>query len=856
MKLRNVRAAIIAGVACLAARTAAAQGGGADSVTVVAGPEYHARGLNALLFGTGYQELWRTSLRVAKLDLRTFAGGLTPTKKGGGKQTQSLRFRGADGKEYAFRSVHKELNVLPPELRRVLAGRIIQGQLKSAHPAGPLVVPPLLKAAGLLHTDPRLYVMPDDPRLGQFRAEFAGMLGMLEERPNETEDGGEAFAGAVRVIGTDRLFERLEKSPDDRVDAREYLDARLMDLLVGDWDRHVDQWRWAQLVEGTPRVWHPIPQDRDQAFSNFGGVFIALVRQRFPRVVRFGPEYHDLEGLTASARPLDRRLLAELERPAWDSAVMRMQGVLTDAVIDDAVSRLPPEYRTKNAAWMARALRGRRDRLGFAAHELYRRLAAEPDVQATDGADRADVERRADGSVAVRLSARGAGSRPYFSRVFRSGETNELRIYLHGGADTAVVRGNVGQSLKVRVIGGGGDDVLADSSRVVGGGRRTRLYDSRGHNVLVAGTEARVETRDWTAPADSGADGLVGNPWRDQGSRTYLIPWVGYRSDLGPVLGAGFEHFEFGFRQVPFSQHHVVRAAVATGARTGAAEWRGTFRRPMSSVALDVHALASGMELTRFHGFGNDVPLLGDENLYRNPRREALLEAAWSHPVAPGLSFAVGPRVLWADTRPRAGSFLDSTRPYGVGRFAQAGGLAQLTLDRRDQVGFPTRGVFAGLGGTAYPAALDVRSVFGEAHASAATYLSARLPLQPVLGLYAGGKRVWGTFPYHEAAFVGGGETVRGYREQRFAGDAAAWGSAELRLFITRFGFVIPGRLGVLGLTDAGRVWLHGASPGGWHTSAGGGVWIQAMDEKGPAFTITAARGEETRIYAGAGFHF
>ncbi|HET6762471.1 MAG TPA: hypothetical protein VFH27_02335, partial [Longimicrobiaceae bacterium] len=253
----------------------AAQRAGADSVTVVAGAEYHARGLNALFFGTGYQELWRTPLRVAVLDLGTYAGGLTPTKKGGGKQTQSLRFRGRDGKEYAFRSVHKELNVLPPELRRVLAGRIIQGQLKSAHPAGPLMVPPLLDAAGVLHGNPRLYVMPDDPRLGQYRAEFAGMLGMLEERPNEGDDGVEGFAGAVKVIGTDRLFERLEKSADDRVAAREYLDARLMDLFLGDWDRHPDQWRWAQLAEGTPRVWHPIPQDRDQAFANFRGIFIS-----------------------------------------------------------------------------------------------------------------------------------------------------------------------------------------------------------------------------------------------------------------------------------------------------------------------------------------------------------------------------------------------------------------------------------------------------------------------------------------------------------------------------------------------------------------------------------------------------
>jgi hypothetical protein len=454
---------------------------------------------------------------------------------------------------------------------------------------------------------------------------------------------------------------------------------------------------------------------------------------------------------------------------------------------------------------MAAALGSRRDRLRYAARELYRRLAAEPDVHATDQADVARVDRLADGSVRVQLGSRGAGA-PDFVRTFRPGETNELRVYLHGSADTAVVRGEAGHSLKVRIIGGGGDDVLADSSRVAGASRRTRLYDDRGRNVLAGGTEAWVSERAWKAPDEPRGELLVGEPWRDQGSRTFIVPWVRYRSDLGPVLGGGFEHFEHGFRQVPLAQHHVVRAQYATKAKTGRGEWMGTFRRPMSSVALDVHARVSGMELTRFHGYGNDTPQPGADAFYRNPPREALLEAAWSHPVARGFTFGVGPRVMWADTRTESGRFLATAQPYGTGRYPQAGGLAYLALDRRDAPSFPRSGVFAGLGGTAYPQALDVKSAFGELHGNAATYLSARLPLQPVLALSAGGKRVWGTFPYHEAAFVGGSETVRGYREQRFAGDAAAWGSAELRLFVAHFGFVIPGRIGVLGLTDVGRV--------------------------------------------------
>src|SRR4051812_30003457 len=58
------------------------------TVEVTPGPEYRADGLHRLLFGKHYRDLWTTPLHVPVLDLRSFAGGLTPTKRGGGLQTK------------------------------------------------------------------------------------------------------------------------------------------------------------------------------------------------------------------------------------------------------------------------------------------------------------------------------------------------------------------------------------------------------------------------------------------------------------------------------------------------------------------------------------------------------------------------------------------------------------------------------------------------------------------------------------------------------------------------------------------------------------------------------------------------
>ncbi|MGH7534426.1 MAG: BamA/TamA family outer membrane protein, partial [Gemmatimonadales bacterium] len=230
-----------------------------DSVTVVPGARYEAGWLHRVLLGDHYRDLWTTPVEAEVLDLGSFAGGLRPTKRGGGQQTRSLRFRGADGREYAFRSIDKDpSSLLPAELRGTVVSSVVQDQISAGHPAAPFVVAPLLKAAGVLYAEPRLVILPDgDSRLGEFEPEFGGMLGVFEERPDASDEDEAGFAGASEIISSDKLLKRLEDSPDDRVDARAFLKARLVDLFLGDWDRHRNQWRWARFGKAKPVQWVP-----------------------------------------------------------------------------------------------------------------------------------------------------------------------------------------------------------------------------------------------------------------------------------------------------------------------------------------------------------------------------------------------------------------------------------------------------------------------------------------------------------------------------------------------------------------------------------------------------------------------
>src|SRR5437016_779841 len=240
--------------------------------------------------------------------------------------------------------------------------------------------------------EPRLMVMPDDPRLDSFPA-FKEMLGLLEERPTVDPDEEVGFAGAERIASTQKVWDHLTADSRHRADSRALLAARLVDVLVGDWDRHPEQWRWARFDEAGVHVWRPIPRDRDQAFSRLDGLLPWIARYYHPDIVSFGDRYPDLVGLTWNGRALDRRVLNDLEKPVWDSVAAALQAGLSDTVIDRAVHRLPPEYYARDGNRLAQALKRRRDGLRQMANRYYALLAGAVDVQATDEADVADVQR-------------------------------------------------------------------------------------------------------------------------------------------------------------------------------------------------------------------------------------------------------------------------------------------------------------------------------------------------------------------------------------------------------------------------------------------------------------------------------
>ncbi len=152
-----------------------------------------------------------------------------------------------------------------------------------------------------------------------------------------------------------------------------------------------------------------------------------------------------MPGATWNGRDLDRRLLVELDWPVWEStATQAPVGAHRCGDRRCGASTAARALRAEGGQPCSGASRSRRDHLLEAARDYYNLLAKQVDVHGTDGADEASVTREPDGAVELTLSRLGPAraTSPTSSADSIPEPRDEVRLFLDGGDDRAVVRGD------------------------------------------------------------------------------------------------------------------------------------------------------------------------------------------------------------------------------------------------------------------------------------------------------------------------------------------------------------------------------------------------------------------------------
>ena len=461
-------------------------------ITVASGNYYKKNSLHEIIYGEHYRDLWALPVEMKVFNISEEKGGFKILKRGGNMQTLSLRLETEDGKKYVLRTIDKDQSkALPPKLKNKVLVYIIKDQTAALNPYGALIIPYLANAAGILHTNPELYFIPYDTKLGEHADLFEGRVAILEEFPDES--WAKELGNAEDIISTEDLLAKRFASADALIDQKAFLKARLFDLWINDWDRHTDQWKWAEYTEDGKKVYRPIPRDRDMAFYKFDtGLLPSLIVTINPKFQTFDYDYGNIKGLIKNAKYIDRLALNGLTEAEFLTIANELKSDLTDSIIAYSVNQYPSEVFKKMGYETICKLKTRRNKLDKAAGEYYRLLFERVQIVGTDQQETFTVERLNNRDTKVTVEDQKGGI--IFQHVYDNHITREISLVGLDGKDKFIVRGKADKGTLVKIFGGQHADEIIDESEVKGLTRKTKIYDTKNENII----QKSDETEDLT----------------------------------------------------------------------------------------------------------------------------------------------------------------------------------------------------------------------------------------------------------------------------------------------------------------------------------------------------------------------
>lgn len=344
-----------------------------DSVEVIPTDVYKGGWLKKMMQGTTYRDAWATPVTAPILWLDTLNGGLIPDDKGGGDQTLSLDLIDSTGMVYTIRSINKDPSgLVAPMVKKMGLSNIIMDGISAQHPLGALLIPPLADAVNVYHTHPELYFIPHQKALRQFDEEFGNRLFYLEYEP-EGKQFWLPIEGVKEIVDTDDIQNILKENEQAVIDMPMLLRARMLDIVVGDWDRHAKQWGWVVIEKEENMILRPIATDRDNVFYGIGGVIPWIINRPF-FVKRLRPFKKKVDHMPGLVQPFDAYFLYNVPEEQFISAANTVQLALTDELITAAVHRLNTAMFELDGKDIIKKMKARRDNLPKIAIKFYKAI--------------------------------------------------------------------------------------------------------------------------------------------------------------------------------------------------------------------------------------------------------------------------------------------------------------------------------------------------------------------------------------------------------------------------------------------------------------------------------------------------
>ncbi len=802
------------------------------------------RGFHKWLWGERYRKYFSTKVKAPNVKLDTLFGGLTPVRKGGGNQSKSLRLEDKNGTQYVMRALKKQaLQYLQAVLFKdqyiegqfddTATEKLILDVFTGAHPYAPFVIGELADGAGVYHTNPKLYYIPKQERLGEYNNEFGDELYMIEEHTSEGHSAQASFGYQNTLISTDDMLEKIHKDEDIIVDEAAYIRARLFDMLIGDWDRHQDQWRWIEFKEEGTKIYRPMPRDRDQAFSIMGDGFVLGAAIKFiptARLLRnYSDDLEDVKGVNIEPYPLDMELIQQSGKAVWDAQVKAIQAGVTDAVIESAFMQMPEEVRDQTVEGIKQKLKNRRANLQKISDRYYALVNTFAVVKGTNKDDWFDIERLPNGETKVTAYRiqKGEKGDKFHERIYSHNQTKEIWIYALDDDDTFNVYGeSSNREIKVRLVGGQNNDTYD-----IQNGKRITYYDYKSKKNTVVNKKGNKKFSD-------NYNTNVYDYKKLKNNTMQFLPSLGANPDDGFSIGASAVLTNYGFERNPFTSQHALSALYYFATSGFDFDYHGEFANllPGLNFGIDAH-FNSPNYAVNFFGFGNETPnpeadeddgldVDLDYNRVKIRTFKAMPSLIWRGEQ--GGKFKIGIAYESNEVERTPGRFI-STLPANSSVFDKQdfyGVEAAYHFENKDNSAFPTLGFQTSLQ-VGYKNNVDTQKGFGyiipEVGVDYKLVPSGQLVLATDIRAHI---NLGDGFEFYQAASLGARSGLRGYRFQRFTGKNAFVQSTDIRWNIANLKTgLLPINLGFFGGVDYGRVWLEDDDSDKWNNSFGGGIF-------------------------------
>ncbi|MEP6512701.1 MAG: BamA/TamA family outer membrane protein [Parafilimonas sp.] len=802
-----------------------------DSVIIAANDNYNkASGFKRFILGDNYRKEWATPVHLKQFDINTLNGGFKIMSLGGGSKTKSLRLQDKTGKEFTLRSINKDPeNAIPENLRNTIAQDMVQDMVSASNPYAPLVVPPLATALQIPAPSPTFYYIPEHPGFGIYDDKFKKNICLLEER-NPIPSGSDS-----NTRSTAKVISKLFEDNDNRVIQEEVLRARLLDMLIGDWNRHFDQWRWGTFDTGKGKVYYTIPRDRDEAFFYSDGLLIKIVSMHLlPFLKGFQSNIQNIKWFNWEEKDFDRLFLNQLNELDWQKTITLVQQNITDSIITNAVHKMPPEIVAIDGDDIIKKLKDRRDILQKEGLKYYNFLSRTVNIVGSNKKEYFHVSGGGN-QLQVNVYGRKKGidtASLMYSRTFNSHQTKEIRLWGLNNDDIFKIDSNANAHIKLRIIGGKGDDTFNINGQV-----SNYIYDLN--------TEKNYIVHESHSKNLISSDPNV-NAYSATGFKYNIIRFprldLGYNVDDGLLVGFGLLRRTYSFRKEPFATQQKLLALNALNNRSYQFKYEGEFIHAIGKEDVLLKGEFINPVLNNFFGLGNETQKDAYKNLdfyrvrYKYIEGNALIRKRFNDI----LHVSAGPMVYhyWNKYEDNAGRILAKPSQIGLdsaniySQKTYIGGKIDILINNLDNVLLPTRGInwlteFTSLGGLT-----KTSKPFTSLTTDMAVHAALTDPAKIVAVLKVGAGHIYSKhYEYFQALNLGANNFLRGFRKDRFSGNSLFYSSVEIRIKLFESNsYLFPGPVGFIAFNDFGRVWLKQEDSKKWHDAYGAGLYYAAYN--------------------------